>query len=204
LTNIRKELVLAFVQKYHPSSVSDLKRRLNQEGIRSTDSDLIEVVRELEAEGAITLQPFSIPGSFAGFLFNPDRAWWIYLIVISSALEALLVVANVQSGPGWIVRLLLGLGLLGLMPGYSTVQILFPGDRLPFLEQALLSIFLSVIVSISLGVALGAGYFFTGVSSVIALSVYTIAAVIIAGYRRYSLVRSSSTSRPGSGARSSR
>jgi uncharacterized membrane protein len=111
--------------------------------------------------------------------------------MFSSALEALLVVENVQSGPVWILRFLLGLALLGLMPGYATVQILFPGDRLPLLEQALLSIFLSVMISIALGVALGAGYYFTGTSSVLALSIYTIVSVFLAGYRRFSQIRSS-------------
>jgi len=191
LTNIRKELVLAIVQKYHPSSVADLKRRLNQEGIRSNDDDLLDVIRELQANGAITLHPFSPPGSFVDYVSDPERSWWIYLIMFSSALEALLVVENVQSGPARVLRLLLGLGLLGLMPGYATVQILFPGNRLPLLEQALLSIFLSVMISIALGVALGAGYHFTGTSSVFALSIYTIVSVFVAGYRRFSQIRTS-------------
>jgi uncharacterized protein DUF1616 len=190
LTNIRKELVLAIVQKYHPSSVADLKRRLSQEGIRSNDDDLLDVIRELQTNGAVTLQPFSVPGSFVDYVSDPERSWWIYLIMFSSALEALLVVENVQSGPVWILRLLLGLALLGLMPGYATVQILFPGDWLPLLEQALLSIFLSVMISIALGVALGAGYHFTGTSSVFALSIYTIVSVFVAGYRRFSQIRS--------------
>jgi len=191
LTNIRKELVLAIVQKYHPSSVADLKRRLNEEGVRSNDDDLIAVIRDLQTTGAINLHPFSVPTSFADYVSDPERSWWIYLIMFSSALEALLVVENVQNGPIWILRLLLGLALLGLMPGYATVQILFPGDWLPLLEQALLSIFLSVMISIALGVALGAGYHFTGTSSVFALSVYTIVSVFVAGYRRFSQIRSS-------------
>ncbi len=191
MTNIRKELVLAIVQKYHPSSVADLKRRLNEEGVRSNDDDLIAVIRDLQTTGAINLHPFSVPTSFADYVSDPERSWWIYLIMFSSALEALLVVENVQNGPIWILRLLLGLALLGLMPGYATVQILFPGDWLPLLEQALLSIFLSVMISIALGVALGAGYHFTGTSSVFALSVYTIVSVFVAGYRRFSQIRSS-------------
>jgi uncharacterized membrane protein len=109
--------------------------------------------------------------------------------------ETVLVFENVQAGVGAVVRLLLGLGLLGLLPGYCTVQILFPGDRLPFFEQALLSIFLSVIISIASGVILGAGYYFTGVSSVVALSGYTIAAVLLAGHRRYSLMKLDAVSR---------
>jgi Protein of unknown function (DUF1616) len=186
LTNIRKELILAFVQKYHPATVADLKQRLNQEGVRSTDRDLVKLIRQLQSEGAINLQPTPLPRSYLSFLVDFQDSWWIYPILLSPLLEAVLVVENVQSGPGLFLRIVLGLGVLGLMPGYATVRILFPGDRLPILEQILLSIFLSVMISIGTGVALGAGYYFTGTSSILALAAYTIVSVLIAGYRRYS------------------
>lgn len=181
-------MVLAFVQKNHPKTISDLKRKLAHEGIRSTDQDLLTIIRDLQSDGSIKLASFHTDASFARFLIDPAASWWIYLVVLTSAFETLLVAINAQTGLLWEFRFLLGLGLLGLMPGYATVQILFPGDRLPELEQILLSIFLSVMVSIATGVALGAGYHFTGLSSVLALFVYTSAAVVFAGYRRYTAV----------------
>src|SRR6266568_1352737 len=55
LTNIRRETVLVCLQKYHPSSIAELKKRLNEEGIRSADEDLLEIVRELQSDGEIGL-----------------------------------------------------------------------------------------------------------------------------------------------------
>src|SRR6266699_3115119 len=88
LTNIRRETVLVCLQKYHPSSIAELKKRLNEEGL-------------------------------------------------------------------------------------------------------LLSTFLSLVISIAIGAALGAGYFFTGVSSALASTGYVIVATIFASHRRYSALRAS-------------
>ena len=131
------------------------------------------------------LQPSSTPSSFLGFLFDLDHSLWVYAILIASASEVALVVENVQSVPLWIVRFILGLGLLGFFPGYCTVQILFPGSRLTVLEQTLLSTFLSVMISIAVGVVLGVPYDFTRTSSVVASTVYVLVSAVVADYRQY-------------------
>ena len=191
MTNIRRELVIDFLQKYHPSSVAELRRRLASEGIRASDDDLLNIIGELQRDGEIHLSiPVSL-GSFPGFLSDTRNSWWIYTTVLISLAEIFLVRYNAQGPFLGSLRLLFGLGLLGFLPGYATVQILFPKDQLSLLEQILLSIFLSVVVSIGLGVILGAGYFFNPTSGVLLSSMYTIVVSILAGYRRYSALRGS-------------
>lgn len=191
MTNIRRELVIEFLQKYHPSSVTELRSRLAREGIRANDDDLLNIVRELQRDGEIHLSiPVSLD-SFPGFLSDTRNSWWIYATVLISLAEIFLVRYNVQDPFLGSLRLLFGLGLLGFLPGYSSVQILFSNDQLSLLEQILLSMFLSVVVSIGLGVVLGAGYFFNPTSGVILSSMYTIVVSILAGYRRYSALRGS-------------
>jgi hypothetical protein len=191
LTNIRRELVIDFLQKYHPSSVAELRSRLASEGIRASDDDLLNIIGELQRDGDIRLSiPVSL-GSFTGFLSDTRSSWWIYVTALVSLIEIFLVRYNVQGPLLGSLRLLFGLGLLGFLPGYATVQILFPRDQLSLLEQILLSIFLSVVVSIGLGVILGAGYFFNPTSGVLLSSIYAIVVSILAGYRRYSALRRS-------------
>jgi hypothetical protein len=191
LTNIRRELVIDFLQKYHPSSVTELKSRLANEGIRASDDDLLNIIRELQRDGEIHLSiPVSLD-SFPGFLSDARNSWWIYATVLISLVEIFLVRYSVQDPLLGSLRLLFGLGLLGFLPGYATVQILFQKDQLSLLEQILLSIFLSVVVSIGLGVILGAGYFFNPTSGVLLSGMYAIVVSILAGYRRYSALRGS-------------
>jgi len=192
LTNIRRETILACLQKYHPSSIAELKKRLTEEGIRSSDEDLLEIVRELGSDGEIDLfDPVKL-NSFPQFLLDATNSWWVYAVVSVSILELFLVAYPTQNSLLVSFRLLFGLGLLGFLPGYSTIQILFPTSELRILERLLLSIFLSVVISIAIGVALGAGYLFTGVSSVLAFAGYVITATLFASYRRYSALRTSS------------
>jgi hypothetical protein len=191
LTNIRRELVIEFLQKYHPSSVTELRSRLANEGIRASDGDLLNIIRELQRDGEIHLSISVSLDSFPGFLSDTGSSWWIYATVVISLAEIFLVRYNARDPFLGSLRLLFGLGLLGFLPGYSTVQILFPKDQLSLLEQILLSIFLSVVVSIGLGVILGAGYFFNPTSGVILSGVYAIVVSILAGYRRYSVLRGS-------------
>jgi hypothetical protein len=189
LTNIRRELVIEFLQKYHPSSVTELRSRLANEGIRANDDDLLNIIRELQRDGDIRLSIPASLDSFLGFLSDTGNSWWIYATVLISLAEIFLVRYNVQDPFLGSLRLLFGLGLLGFLPGYATVQILFPRDQLSLLEQILLSVFLSVMVSIGLGVILGAGYFFNPTSGVVLSSMYAIVVSILAGYRRYSAMR---------------
>ena len=182
---------MEFLQKYHPSSMEELKSKLAGEGIRSSDEDLLEVIQELQQDGEIRLlRPVSL-NSFPGFLVDISSSWWIYTIVLISLAEIFLVRLNAQDLFLGGARLLFGLGLLGFLPGYASVQILFPRNQLALLEQILLSIFLSVVVSIALGVALGAGYFFSPVSGVLLSGEYAILVSLLAGYRRYSVLRGS-------------
>lgn len=191
MTNIRRELVIDFLQKYHPSSVAELRSRLAREGIRASDDDLLNIIGELQRDGDIRLStPVSLD-SFLGFLTDARNSWWIYATILVSLAEIFLVRYNVQGSFLGGLRFLFGLGLLGLLPGYGTVQILFPKDQPSFLEQVLLSIFLSVVVSIGLGVILGAGYLFNPTSGVLLSGIYVIVVSILAGYRRYSALRGS-------------
>ena len=190
MTNIRKELVLAYIRNYNPSTISELENRLSQDGIRSSEEDLFGIVRDLERSGIISLGR-TRHESLTSFLAEPGEAWWVYAIISVSIVEVLLVVFQTQTRSLLGLRILFGLGLLGFLPGYSTLRCLFTSDQFSQLEAALLSIFLSVVISIALGVILGVGYLLTSISSVTLLSSYTVALTLLAAYRRHSFLRSS-------------
>lgn len=188
MANIRKELVLAYIRKYHPTNIEELRERLEKEGIGSTDEALFEAVGQLKAEGvALTLLPKEY--SAAKYLADAGNSWWLYMTFVITAMEAVLVLDQVQTGILSSVRLLFGVALLGYLPGLATTWIVFPGEQLKGFERALMSIFLSVAISIALGVALGAVYRFSGTTSVLLSTLYIVVATLLGGYREYSWLK---------------
>jgi Protein of unknown function (DUF1616) len=193
LANIRKELVLSYIQKYHPATIQDLKTLLDKEGIRSTDQGLMKAVQELEDDGIIGLHYLRNKNSFVSFIGDFYSSWWIYFAIVASIAEVILVAYQPSALVFQASRMVLGLLLLGVLPGYVTVQSVFPGKELRELEQLLLTIFLSVAISIAIGVALGFAYVFTALNSAILSASYSVAVSLMAGYRRYARLVSDAT-----------
>jgi len=101
------------------------------------------------------------------------------------------VIYDLQTGPLLFFRIVFGLGVLGLIPGFLTVQAVFPGDKVNTLEKIALGIFLSVLISITIGVVLGIGPLFQASNNIILLTGYVILVDVAASYRRYSFVKKS-------------
>ncbi len=122
-------------------------------------------------------------------LTDPSESWWFYLTSVVAVIELILVLSNVGERPGSFLRALFGVALLGFVPGFLTTVIIFPASEVNILERLGLSIFLSVLVSITIGVLLGLGPFFQTANNIIALTAFVILAGIIACYRRYDFWR---------------
>ena len=184
--NISEEIVAEYLSKYKQLTVQGLQKKLAQNGIRTDEESLLAVVLGLEKNHKVRLSAPSA-NTFVGYMTELDTSWWVYAIVTMSILEMLLVSFESQNLLLLPIRIIFGVSILGILPGYSTVKALFPDDPYPPLERILLSIFLSMVVSISLGVVLGIRYVFTGESSVLLIANYTVALTVIAAYRIYSL-----------------
>lgn|SRR5215467_620851 len=154
-----------------------------------TDDELARMVAELSAEGLVSVSVGPDDRhdavTFADYLTDFKKSWWMYLSLIVALTETLLVESNPTSPSLAGARLILGLGLLGLVPGYSIVMLVLPRARLVFLERLILSIFLSILVSILTGVTLGAIDSFEATSNVLLLAITTFGLSIFAGYRAF-------------------
>jgi uncharacterized membrane protein len=130
--------------------------------------------------------------SFKDYITDVWRIWWFYLSIIVAISELLLVVSNVQTGFFLFLRILFGLGILGIIPGFLTVLMLFPEGHLNVLEKIALSIFLSVLASITVGVLLGLGPFFQASNDIAVLAGYIILMDVVASYRTYRFILNAS------------
>jgi Protein of unknown function (DUF1616) len=185
LPALTREAVLAVVAKRHPSTLASLKKCLEDEMIEVGDEELANLIKQMRSSGQIRLFVRGKPDSFEEYLTSYADTWWVYLAIIVAVSESFLVFTESQTSGLSFLKTVFGLGLLGFVPGYMTVRIVFPGGQINILEQLLLSIFLSVLLSITVGVVLGLGPFFLPSYNALLLSLYVLTTAPIAAYRSY-------------------
>jgi uncharacterized membrane protein len=188
LPGLTREELVDVVRKHHPSTLASLKKYLNEDGIKFSDEELLALVTQLRSDGTIKLSMKNVT-SFREYLIDIWNAWWFYLVIVVAVSELALVLFDAQMGAALFLRNVFGLGVLGIIPGFLTVLIVFPGGQINTLEKIALSIFLSILISITVGVLLGLGPFFQPSNNIIVLTVYIILADIAAGYRSYDFLR---------------
>src|SRR5713101_3180972 len=106
--------------------------------------------------------------------------------MVVPAAETVLVTSNSPEPMLSLLRNILGLVILGFLPGFLTVRALFPEATMPRLEIALMSIFLSLVVAVGTGMVLGLGPFFLPTNVSLALTSYSVLCALGAGHRNFS------------------
>lgn len=189
MPELTREELIEVIKRHRPYSLASLQKSLKGENINVSDEKLLWLVKQLQSDGTIELSTKDA-ASFRGYLIDIWNAWWFYLVIIVALSELFLVISNAQAGAALFLRILFGLGILGIIPGSLTVMIVFPGGQVNALEKIVLSIFLSVLISITVGVLLGLGPFFQASNNIIIITVYVVLADVAASYRSYNFLRS--------------
>ncbi len=159
-------------------------RYQSKRGETSSHSRSIAIRRDINLS-------FQHQGSFKEYLADVWSVWWFYLVIIVAMSEFFFVIYDVQTGPLLFFRIVFGLGVLGIIPGFLTVMAVLPGSGVNTLEKVALGIFLSVLISITVGVALGVRQFFQASNNIILLTVYVILVDVAASYRSYNFLKRS-------------
>ena len=189
MPELTREELIEVIKRHRPYSLASLQKSLKGENINVSDEKLLWLVKQLQSDGTIELSTKDA-ASFRGYLIDIWNAWWFYLVIIVALSELFLVISNAQAGAALFLRILFGLGILGIIPGSLTVMIVFPGGQVNALEKIALSIFLSVLIAITVGVLLGLGPFFQASNNIIIITVYVVLADVAASYRSYDFLRS--------------
>jgi len=190
LPELTREQLIEIIREHRPTNITSLKKSLKEKNIIISDEQLLALIGRLQSDGAINLS-IKRADSFNDYLADIWNAWWFYLVIMIALLEFFLVLSDAQVGFALFLRVLFGLGMLGLIPGFLTMIIVFPGDQIKTLEKVALGIFLSVMISIAVGVMLGLGTLFQASNSIIILTVYVVLADVAASYRAYDFLRKS-------------
>jgi len=149
--------------------------------------DFLKKTYENIVSGKIVLIDPSPPKDFLEYLLRLDYSLWLWTIIVLTALTVLTVALT--SIIPWVIyfRYVVGSIAVLFMPGYVTVEALYPGEQdLTQLERLALSIGLSLAIVPLLGLILN--YMPWGIRLepvLISLSLYTVIVALIASYRKY-------------------
>ena len=191
MPELTREALTEIIKKRRPSDLASLKKFLNAENLYMKEEKLLVLIDQMVSDGTINAS-LKHASSFREYVLDIWTTWWFYASIIVALVEVVLVVSKAESGVALFIRIIFGLGILGIIPGFVTTLVLFPRGQLVFLERIALSIFLSVLISIAIGVLLGLGPYFQPSNNVIVLAGYVVLVDVAAGYRAYQFSRASS------------
>ncbi|RLG40312.1 MAG: hypothetical protein DRO05_06700 [Thermoproteota archaeon] len=182
-----KRLVEAIISREGPISVDKLVERIRLRHKAELD-EIIEAVKSLEEEGKIELLPPPIEASsYAQYLTIGTENTWFYS-VLGVILGTLLSIYFLPSSLPWVaIRWILGSIFVLYLPGFVTVEALFPERKeLSGIERLALSLGLSLAIVPLVGLVLNYtpwGIRLTPI--VVSLSIFTLIVGFVATYRKY-------------------
>jgi len=154
--------------------------------------ELLEFYKKVRA-GDVVLEDPSPPKDYISFLSRLDYSLWFWT---SLSLALLALVSVVLNGfYGWVIyfRWVFGVLLVLFLPGYATIEALYPGEgELSSLERLALSIGLSLSLVPLIGLVLNYTPWGIRMNPVLAsLTVYSIGLLLVAAYRKFEVARKS-------------
>jgi len=185
------ELALAYVATNGPTSVARLHHALKLKNPSLTEYETADLIWRLDERGKIRLEDVPpVTNSLREYLGFWERNLWFYLSLAVSYATVIVVYAVPDKSPFVIVRWVLGSVFVLFMPGYVTVEALFPKDRdLDTIERFALSVGSSLALAPLIGLLLNYtpwGIRLTPI--VISLTLFSVGVSVAALYRQFRLV----------------
>lgn len=147
---------LAFVKKTGGLSVGQLYDVLKVSNQSLTEAEVTDMVWRLVEEGRADVEEVPLATkSIRGYLGVWDRNLWFYAVLVFSLMTVLVVYTLPEQFPLVVLRWVLGSVFVLFIPGYVTVEALFPKGRdLDTIERFALSIGLSLALVPLIGLLL--------------------------------------------------
>lgn len=164
---------------------------------------LESVYREV-GSGSLELVDLKPPGSFLQYLLRAGYSLWLYVVscIVLSTVAVVLAYSDTLAPLRWFLGTLFVL----FLPGYATVEALYPEERaLTPLERLALSIGLSLAIVPLVGLLLNYSPWGIRLEPVLtSLATYTEGVALLASYRKYKLLKLVAEIRMGGGKASRR
>ena len=186
-----KEFMIQRMIVQHPRTVRELFEIVKAKRPTTSEQEFIQAVKELRETGVLGLEP-PVPEvrSYLSYLRLLDENAWFYLVLLAASATLLSIYVLPGIYPLVIIRWILGSIFVLFLPGYVTVQALFPeGKELDSIERVALTIGLSLALTPLIGLVLNYTPWGIRLNPIVtALTLFTIGLAMIGTVRRYGLL----------------
>jgi len=194
-TDSIKQSVKETIRTKHPKTVAELFQILRKDYPTVTKEKVVDAVKELKENGKIELElPPPRAENYLQYLQARPQNAWFYLVIAASiaTLAAVYIIPNTY--PAVVFRWIIGSIFILFLPGYVTVQALFPtGKELDDIERFAISVGLSIAITPLIGLLLNYTQWGIRLNPIMAsLCLFTISVAAAATYRKYKIVLTNS------------
>ena len=186
-----RELITQRIRAESPRTVRDLFEIVRKRRPALSDEEFIQSINELKESGTLELGSAAPKvDSYAAYLRIQDENAWFYLVVLATLATFLAIYVLPGTYPIVIFRWAVGSAFVLFLPGYVTVQALFPeGKDLDKIERFALTVGLSLAITPLIGLVLNYTPWGIRLDPIVAaLSMLTLGLGIAGTYRKYGLV----------------
>ena len=188
---ILRDMIIESIQKYRCKTIRDIVDTLKtQYDITITIDRIQRTVEELQGRNEIILSEPKVQGPFLNYFTRGYDRLEFFVIAITVAL-ATITIYLIPSVEAWsTIRIVVGGVFVLFLPGYTSIQLLFPRKELPYTERIALSIGLSLVLNVLLGLILKYTSLEFGLNVIVtSIAILTIALALAASYRQFKHAR---------------
>jgi hypothetical protein len=186
-----KEFLIQRIVAQYPRTIRELFEIVKEKRPAISEQEFIQAVKELRETGVLGLElPIPEVRSYRSYLKLFDENVWFYLVLVTASATLLSIYMLPSIYPLVIIRWILGSIFVLFLPGYVTVQALFPeGKELDSIERVALTIGLSLALTPLIGLVLNYTPWGIRLNPIVtALTLFTIGLAMIGTVRRYGLL----------------
>ena len=185
-----RELITQRIRAESPRTVRDLFEIVRKRRPTLSEDEFIRIINELRESKTLELQsPAPQVDSYPAYLRIQDENVWFYLVVSAALATFLAIYVLPSTYPLVILRWIVGSIFVLFLPGYVTIQALFPeGKELDNIERFALTVGLSLAITPLIGLLLNYTPWGIRLNPIVAaLSIFTLGIAITGTFRKYKL-----------------
>lgn len=184
--------IMQRIMAENPRTVRDLFQIIKLRRPKISEEEFINTIRELKESGTLMLEPATLQiNSYPAYFKLQDENAWLYLVALLTLSTFLAIYVMPSTYPLIIFRWIIGSMFVLFLPGYVTIQALFPkGKELDSIERLALTIGLSLAITPLIGLLLNYTPWGIRLDPIVAaLSMFTLGIGMAGSFRKYRIAR---------------